>query len=90
MRFQEDIMIVSTSEGNRTNYVHLRDRPIDSLIEILSESDFGFSGDISLIGYNSRRIPKDTLRIPLRLWREISSEKDVKPYSVFLTGETVF
>tara|TARA_Y100000034_G_scaffold59011_1_gene71834 strand:- start:6719 stop:7192 length:474 start_codon:yes stop_codon:yes gene_type:complete len=87
MRFHEDIRIVSTSQDNtKNNHVHLKDRSINHLIEILSKGCFILDESRSLIGYNSLRIPKDTLRIPLRLWGKISSEKDVEPYSVHLIG----
>lgn len=86
MRFQEDIRIISATDIGETPYVHLRDRPVNSLIKALEERDFSLDDDMSQIGYNSRGIPIETLSIPLRLWKEISLEEGVTLYSVDFTG----
>ena len=76
MEFKEDIKIL-TQDVN--NHLDLDSRSIKDLIDVLAVNGCSFNEDKSLIVYNSGYIPADTLKIPIKLWTKINSEKDVRP-----------
>tara|TARA_Y100000310_G_C20210884_1_gene591277 strand:- start:55 stop:534 length:480 start_codon:yes stop_codon:yes gene_type:complete len=86
MKFEEEILIFPSCLSNETDYLHLRDGSICPLIKSLLEKRFSFDLDVSLIGYNSRRVASNSLNIPLKFWDLISSEEGVELYRVHLIG----